>query len=143
MPTNLILPSRYVRRNSQMAQAVVFWYNRSADFIMCPPSPIAPAPAGFEKIECRHAHEVDSWSARLRLQEKRVREMTEFERFEYEGKVQAQIIEEMKACYLRSNDPVNKEFMAIAIRNAEAKREQRKMEVMETYMHIEGYEAGK
>lgn len=139
----LIVPAHLARRNTQMAQPVVFWWNKTAEFIMLPPSPIAPAPAGFEKIECRHAHEVDSWSARLRLQEKRVREMTEYERFEYEGKVQAQIIEEMKTCLLNSNDPVNRQFMAHFIKMAEEKREKRKMEVMETYMHAEGYEAGK
>jgi hypothetical protein len=140
MPTNLILPSRYVRRNAQMTKAVVFWFNRSADFIMCPPSPIAPPPAGFERIECRHAHEVDSWSARLRLQEKRVREMTEFERFEYEGKIQYAIIEEMKKCLANSTDTVNREFMAHFIKVAEEKRAKRQVEVMETYMHCEAQE---
>lgn len=136
--SNLILPRRY----AQMRKAVVFWFNRSADFIMLPPSPIAPPPAGFERIECRHANEVDSWSARLRLQDKRLREMNAIERFEFEGKVQSSIIEEMKACYQRSTDPVNREFMAIAIRKAEEKREKRQMEVIESYMHIEGFEAG-
>lgn len=127
-------------RQAQMSKAVVFWWNKSADFIMCPPSPIAPPPAGFERIECRHAHEVDSWSARLRLQDKRVREMSEFERFEYEGKIQSGIIDEMKACLARSNDPLNRQFMAHFIAQAEKKREQRKMEVIESYMHCEAEE---
>lgn len=107
---------------------------------MCPPSPVAPPPKGFERIECRHAFEVDMWSRRLRAQEKRVREMTETERFDYEGKIQHSIIEEMKQCLANSTDAPNREFMAYFIRQAEDKREKRRMEVVETYMHCESKE---
>ncbi len=65
---------------------------------MLPASTVAPPPAGYQRIECRHAHEVDTWSNRLRAQEKRFFEMTDLERFEYEGKIQSHIIEEMEAC---------------------------------------------
>jgi len=134
--SKLYLPRKY----AQMSKPVVFWFNRTADFIMCPPSPIAPPPAGFERIECRHAHEADSWSARLRLQEKRMREMTEFERFEYEGKVQASIIEEMEKCLARATDQTNREFLAYFIRLAKEKQRRRAVEVVETYMHAEAKE---
>src|SRR5271154_3466825 len=127
-------------RPAQLAKPIVFWFNRKADFIMCPPSPIAPPPAGFERIECRHAHEVDSWSARLRAQEKRYREMTDVERFEYEGKIQSSIIDEMKLAYSKATDPMNREFLAINIRRAEEKREARRMEVVETFMACEAKE---
>ncbi len=76
----------------------------------------------------------------MRLQEKRMREMTVLERFEYEGKIQDGIIEEMKACYRRSTDPVNKEFMAWFIQKAINVRETRKAEVIETFMHCEASE---
>lgn len=130
------------RRNAQMAKAIVFWFNKEADFIMLPPSPIAPPPKGFDRIECRHANEVEKWSSRLRAQEKRYREMTDGERFEYEGKIQLAIIEEMEACYQRSTDPINRQFMALAISKAKEKRETRRMEVVETYMHVEAFEQG-
>jgi hypothetical protein len=136
--SNLILPRR--TRQAQMSTPIVFWYQRKTQFIMCPPSPIAPAPSGFEKIECRHALEVEKWSQRLRAQEKRMHEMTETERFEYEGKIQSGIIEEMEACLARSTDPVNKQFMAFFIAKAKEKREQRRMEVVETFMHCEANE---
>lgn len=123
-----------------MSKPVVFWINREADFIMIPPSPIAHPPTGFQKIECKHAHEVEAWSARLRAQEKRYREMTDIERFDYEGKVQSSIIAEMRACLARSTDAMNRRFMAIAIAKAEQKREQRRMEIVETYMHCEAKE---
>jgi len=129
-------PRRYV----QMSKGVVFWYNKAADFIMCPPSPIAPPPAGFQKIECVHASEVDMWSRRLRRQEKRIREMTETERFEYEGKVQSAIIEDMKKCLANASNETNRQFLAYFIRKAEEKREKRRMEVVETFMHCEAKE---
>lgn len=128
------------RKQAQMSKPVVFWFNKKADFIMCPPSPVAPAPAGFQKIECRHAAEVDMWSRRLRRQEKRIREMTDVERFELEGKVQSDIIEEMKRCLANSTDAVNKQFLAYFIQKAEEKRAARRMEVVETFMHCEAKE---
>jgi len=134
--SNLILPPQY----AQMAKPVVFWFNRSADFIMLPASPIAPPPKGFERIECRHAHEVDIWSRRLRRQEQRVREMTEVERFEYEGKIQSGIIEEMKRCLANSTDPTNKQFLAYFIAQAEKKREDRRLELAVSYMECEASE---
>jgi hypothetical protein len=134
--SGLFLP----RKQAQMSKAIVFWFNRSADFIMCPPSPVAPAPAGFEKIECRHAAQVDMWSRRLRRQEKRIREMTDVERFEFEGKVQSGIIEEMKKCLANATDQVNREFLSYFIKKAEEKRSARRMEVVETFMHVEAKE---
>jgi hypothetical protein len=123
-----------------MSKAVVFWFNKEADFIMCPPSPIAPPPAGFQKVECVHAYEIDIWSRRLRRQEKRVREMTETERFEYEGKIQSAIIEDMKRCLANSTDTANREFLSFFIKKAEEKREKRRMEIPETYMACEAKE---
>lgn len=130
---SLLIP----RRQVQMSKPVVFWFQKSTQFIMLPPSPVAPPPKGFERIECRRAHEVDMWSRRLRRQEKRLHEMTEAERFEYEGKVQHSIIEEMKQCLANSTDALNRQFMAYFIRQAEEKREKRRMEVIETAMHCE------
>lgn len=134
--SRLILPQRY----AQMAKPIVFWYNRSADFIMLPPSPVAPPPKGFEKIECRHAADVDIWSRRLRRQEQRMREMTEIERFEYEGKIQSGIIEEMKRCLANSTDQTNKQFLAYFIEMAEKKREERRCEIAQSYMECEASE---
>ena len=128
------------RKQSQMSKPVCFWYHPKTQFIMCPPSPIAPPPAGFQRIECRKAYEVDMWSRRLRRQEQRVREMTEVERFELEGKIQSDIIAEMKRCLASSTDSVNKQFMEFFIRKAEEKRQQRRMEIAETFMHCEAKE---
>lgn len=77
------------------------------------------------------------WSRRLRRQEKRLFEMSETERFEYEGKVQSSIIDDMKECLRKSTDPTNKQFMEFFIKKAEEKREKRRMETIETAMACE------
>jgi hypothetical protein len=120
--TNLILPRQYV----QMENPVVFWFSKKLQHIMLPASPIAPPPTGYERIECKHAYEVDMWSRRLRRQEKRFFEMTDLERFEYEGKIQSYIIEEMELCLSRATDSKNKQFMEWFIRQAKEKRASRR-----------------
>jgi hypothetical protein len=122
MPSGLILPRQYV----QMAKPVVFWWSRKLDHILLPASAIAPPPTGYERIECRHAHEVETWSNRMRAQEKRYYEMTDLERFEYEGKIQSHIIEEMEACLRTSADAKNKQFMEWFIKRAKARRDSRR-----------------
>ena len=122
MPSGLILPRQY----AQMAEPVVFWWSSKLDHIMLPASPVAPPPVGYERIECRHANEVDIWSNRLRAQEKRFFEMTDLERFEYEGKIQSHMIDEMEKCLAASNDSKNKQFMEWFITNAKAKRAARR-----------------
>jgi hypothetical protein len=131
----LIVPKRYAHKPK-----IVFWHQPKTGFIMCPPSPIAPPPYGFQKIECQNAAEVDMWSRRLRRQEKRMHEMTEVERFELEGRIQSDIIDEMKSNLAKCTDEKNRQFLLYFIRQAEEKREKRRMEVIETFMHCEASE---
>lgn len=134
MPSGLILPRQY----AQMEKPVVFWFSRKLDHIMLPASIIAPPPSGYERIECRHAHDVKTWSDRLRAQETRFFEMTDLERFEYEGKIQSFIIEEMEACLAASNDSKNKQFMQWFIQKAKEKRASRRPPAApETHMACE------
>lgn len=118
----LILPRKY----AQMAEPVVFWFCPKLDFIMVPASPIAPPPSGYQRVECRHAYEVDIWSRRLRRQEQRFFEMSELERYEYEGKIQSHNIEEMEKCLKTSTDSKNKQFMEWFIKQAKQKRDSRR-----------------
>lgn len=52
--------------------------------------------------------------------------MTDLERFEYEGKIQSHIIEEMELCLARANDSTNKQFMEWFIRQAKERRASRR-----------------
>ncbi len=137
----LWLPPGY-RKNAQMAKKVVFWWSKKLDHILLPASSIAPAPSGYQRIECVHAHEVDKWSARLRAQEKRIREMTDEERYNFEEPIRAHGIAELRKALQAATDPANRIFLARSIENLERKREERRKEYVETYMHIEAHEAG-
>lgn len=131
--SNLILPRQYV----QMAKPVVFWHSKKLDFIMLPASPIAPPPTGYERIECRHAHEVDTWSERLRRQEKRIREMTDEDRYSFEEPIRAHGIAELRKALSNCTDENNRLFILRSIQNIERKRAQAKIEHVETYMACE------
>src|SRR6185437_15775678 len=135
--SRLILP----RKNVQMANPIVFWVMRVPDFfIMNPPSPLIPAPQGFEKIECRHAHEVELWSNRLRQQEKRIREMTDEERYNFEEPIRSYGLRVLREMLAKATDEKNRIFLATSIAALERKRELRRKEVVETFMHCESTE---
>lgn len=132
--SNLILPRQY----AQMENPIVFWFSSKLDHIMMPASAVAPAPAGYQRIECRHAYEVDIWSGRLRAQEKRFFEMDDLQRFEYEGRVQTHIIEEMEVALKNCTDAKNKQFMAYFLDIAKRKRASRRPpEMPQAYMACE------
>src|SRR4051812_15780603 len=113
----LILPRQYV----QMSQPVIFWFCRTLDHIMCPPSPVAPPPTGYQRIECRHAHEVDKWSARLRAQEKRMRDMNDEERYNFEEPIRAHGIAILREQLAKATDKKNRIFLATNIALLEQK----------------------
>ncbi len=129
-----------VPRHVQMTQPIVFWYSKKLDHILNPPSPIAPAPEGYQRIECIHAHEVDKWSSRLRAQEKRLREMTDEERYEFEEPIRAHGIACLRKALATATDRTNREFIVAAIAGLERKRELRRKEHVETMMHCEAKE---
>lgn len=134
--TRLYLP----RRQVQMSNPIVFWFSKRLDHIMVPASPIAPAPTGYQRIECVHAHQVDKWSERLRQQEKRIREMTEQERYNFEEPIRAHGIAELRKLLSKATDPINRIFLSSSIAQLERKRELRRKEYVETYMHAEAHE---
>jgi len=131
--TKLWLPQKYV----QMSKPVVFWFSKKLDHIILPASPVAPAPNGYERIECRHAHEVDNWSGRLRAQEKRYREMTDEERYKFEEPIRVHMIAELRQLLRKATDPANRVFLERSIQVIEKKRELRRKEYVETCMHAE------
>ena len=138
--SNLILPSHLRRHHVQMTTPIVFWFSKRLDHIMNPPHWSVPAPEGYERIECKHAHEVDKWSARLRAQEKRIREMTEEERYNFEEPIRAHGLRILREQLQKATDPVNRVFLSSSIQALERKREQRRKEYVETFMHAEAKE---
>lgn len=138
--SNLWLPPNYQRRNVQMAKAVVFWFSKKLDHILLPAAPLCPAPTGYQRIECIHAKDVDLWSDKLRAQEKRVREMTDEERYNFEEPIRAHGIAELRKALKDAVDPANRLFLVRSIERLEQKREERRKEYVESYMACEAQE---
>lgn len=134
---SLWLPKKYV----QMAKPICFWYNRDKDHIINPPSPLIDYPEpGYVKIECRHAHEVDDWSNRLRNQEIRERQLSLEERYDFEEPIRTTLMAGLVKRFKEAKDPVNKEFLSAAIESIKKDRELRKKEVIESRMACESRE---
>ena len=106
-----------------MGAPIAFWYNRKRDFIMNPPHHSIPTPPGYEKIECRHAHEVEKWSARLRAQDKRLAEMNDIERYEFEDALRADGIAAARKELMTVSDPFNRQIANEIIRRMVESRE--------------------
>lgn len=137
----ILVPKSCIKQ-TQMSRPIVFWFNKTRDFIMCAGHPTATPPTGYQRIECVHAHEVELWSNRLRAQEKRVREMTDEERYQYEDAIRYDMIQEMRKNLADATDLQNRLFLAAAIEHAEKQRDKYRPAniVRETYMACEAEE---
>lgn len=107
---------------------------------MVPPHWSVPEPAGYERIECRHAHEVDRCSEAMRKQEQRIHEMTVEQRFYFEEPIRIHMMNELKANLRNAKDPINRAFLARAIEKISEKREQMRKDVIESRMACEAKE---
>lgn len=126
---------------AQMSKPIVFWFNRKEDLIWNPPSWMIEKPwPGFEKIECRHAAEVEHWSRRLAAQEKRLLEMELEERYNIEEPMRQRMMRDLEERMRSATDPVNREFLARAIEKIKAKRENIYKQVIESRMTCEAKE---
>jgi hypothetical protein len=129
-------------QNAQMAVKVIFWYNPRTDHILQgAPERFDPI-YGYQKIVCNHAHEAEAWSARLCAQDKRMAELNDLEREMVEGPMRADIRRELKDRIYKARDGLNKMLLERALQELE-KAETRGKTVRESYLHQEGFEAGK
>jgi hypothetical protein len=128
------------QHQAQMSKPIVFWYSKKLQHIMVPPSHLVPEPVGYERIECRHANEVDLWSERLRQQEKRIHEMTLEERYNFEEPIRAHMMAELRKNLANAKDPVNRQFLQRAIEKISEKREKMRKDVIESKMACESSE---
>jgi hypothetical protein len=136
--SDLILPPNFRKHQAQMSKPVVFWFNRKENLIWNPPSWMIDRPwPGFEKIECRHAAEVEMWSRRLAEQEKRLLEMELEQRYNIEEPMRQRMMRDLEDKLHSATDPVNREFLARAIERIKAKRENIYKQVIESRMACE------
>ena len=134
--SNLWLPPSCRKQQAQMSKPIVFLYAKKVDWIILPADPNMELP-GYQRIECRHAHEVEKWSAKLRAQEKRMRDLKDEERYEVEEPIRAYGESEMRKALANCTDEKNRLFMVRSLERIREKREQAKKEYIESYMACE------
>jgi hypothetical protein len=134
--------------NAQLGTKIYFWHNRVTDHIMqgAPPQYDALRPLGYQTIECNHAHEAEMWSKRLNDQDKRIAEMTDYEREMIEGPMRDNLRREIRAKLASLEGSRNKSLNAYALTHALKmldEQEEKAKTVRESYLHLEAFEDGK
>ena len=139
--SGLIVPKAYQRRNVQMAKAIVYWHCKETDHIMVGHPTACPA-AGYQKIECIHAHEVEKWSKRLTAQQERVKQFDDEEWYQYEDRIMLQQRAELVRNLEASHDIRNRLFIKAAIEHLDKRREEKRPKHIqrEAYMAVEAEE---
>lgn len=128
--------------NAQLSTKIVFWHNPNTDHILQgAPEHFEPI-FGYRKIVCHHAHEAETWSKRLNQQDKRMAEMTDYERELVEGPMRDDIRRELKEKLHHARNGVNRMMLERALYELE-KSEAKGKTVRESYLHVEAFEHGK
>ena len=139
------------RGNAQMATKIYFWYNSRTQHIMqgAPPQFDHLKPMGYQTIECNHAHEAEMWSDRLRKQDQRITEMSDYEREQIEGPMREDLrkqikgrLRELEAGIDTKNARLNAMFMKKALHMLD-EQEAKAKTVRQSYLHLEAFEHGK
>jgi hypothetical protein len=127
--------------------AVVFYFNPTDKRIIVGfpdnfPVPPSFAKAGYQKIVCTSAHELEIWSQKLRDQERRDEEMTDEQREAFEGPIRAWARQELVTAFMNARNAINKDFCRHALEKMDEDERRRKMKKI-SYMHQEAFEDGK
>lgn len=129
-------------QNAQLSTKIVFWYNPRTDHILQgAPERFEPI-YGYQKIICHHAHEAETWSARLCAQDKRIAEMNDYERERFEGPMRADIRRELRDRLHNARNGINRMLLEKALEELD-KAETKGKTVRESFLHVEGFEHGK
>jgi hypothetical protein len=139
------------RGNAQMATKIYFWHNPRTQHVMqgAPPQFDSMKPMGYQTIECNHAHEAEMWSERLRRQDQRITEMSDYEREQIEGPMRDDLrkqikgrLRELEAGIDTKNARLNALFMKKALQMLDQQEEKAKT-IRQSYLHVEAFENGK
>jgi hypothetical protein len=127
--------------------AIVFWFSRKLNRINIGLPEQYPVPAilanlGFEKIVCRNAHDVDLWSQKVRDQEKRDSEMSDEQRYAFEGPLRAELRKDLVSKMINSRNQLNRDFCRAALQRMDEDEAKHKMDRV-SFQHVEAFEDGK
>lgn len=146
MAIDLILPESCkpaAPRNAQLRTKVIFYKHSSSGRYSIGFPEQFPAPVGYEKIVCNHAYEVEKWDKVLRHQEAMDRERTAEERESVEGPMRDHLRSLLRQGKANARNQLNKDFCDQSLQRLDIAEAERKKETVESYMHVEAFEAGK
>jgi hypothetical protein len=142
MPVNLWLPQHL--RPAVKRTRVVFYHNPTTDHVLVGFPEQFPCPhAGYQKIVCQNAAEVDRWDKKLREQERRTEEMSDEQREAIEAPVRRAARADLYTKMINARNEINRAFCRHAIEQIDAYEESLKKKKVESFQHIVGYEDGK
>jgi hypothetical protein len=118
-----------------------FWIDPWKKIRVAAPLPF-PCPNGWQDIVCENAADADSWSARMRQQEKDDLEKSDEQRELEEGPVRDALRKELLTCLMNSKSAINRAFASRALDKLDAHEAEKKKRKFETYMHQEAAELG-
>ena len=142
--SELIMPGTFKpasQPNAQLSTKIVFYRSAKLGRIMMGAPEQYPAPPGWEKIVCNAAHEAEMWSERLRQQDKREQEMTDYERELVEGPIRDYARKELQHKMANARNAVNRDFCRYALERLEDREAKGKV-IRESYLHAEAFEKG-
>ncbi len=141
MSTTLWLPKRL--RPARKLTKVVFYFNWTTQHIMVGFPEEFPCPLpGYTKIVCQNAAEVDKWDKKMRDQERRIEEMTDEQRAQFEQPIRDYARKQLIHQMLTARNDLNREFCRQALKNMDEWDEQQKKKKKESFQHICGFEEG-
>jgi hypothetical protein len=138
--SDLWIPQRY--RQNKRPVKVVFYHNPTLDQVLVGFPEQFPAPAGFEKIICTTASEVERWSQKMRDQDRREQEMTDEQREAIEGPIRDYARKELIHLRDHARNALNRDFCQEALNRLEEQEYHARMK-RESFMHQEAFEDGR
>jgi hypothetical protein len=134
---------RITPRNAQMGKKIYFWHNPRTDHIYQGAGPQFDSfmPPGYERITCNHAWEAERWSQRLRDQEKRIAEATDYERELIEGPMRVDLRAELNKKIKEARNGVNRRLLEVSLQKLN-ELEAKGKAVRESWLHVEAYTHG-
>ncbi len=136
----LLIPA-HIKRASKPIR-VVFYHNPLLNRILVGFPEQFPAPIGWNKIVCTTAAEVNTWSKRLRLQERCDEERTDEEREMIEGPIRDYVRKELITKMMNARNEINRQFCRYALDRLDEMEAKNKVK-RESFMHIESEEDGR
>lgn len=130
-------------RNAQLTKKIVFWQHAITGYLKMGLPEEFPAPPFHNKIICHTAHEAETWSQKMRDQERIDEQKHADKRGAHEEQVKAHIRSELHNLKANARNQLNRDFLDYWLRKSAAAPNDPTAVKRESYLHVEAFEQGK